>query len=81
MTRDDARAMVRRCLDDIAPGAGADTLASDADLRETLDLDSMDVLDLVAAVCEEAAIDIPDRDVPGLVTLDAFAEHVAAASA
>ena len=81
MTRDDARAIVRRCLDEIAPGAGAESLAPDADLRETLDLDSMDIFNLVAAVCEETGLDIPDRDLPGLLTLDAFAERVAAAPA
>ena len=81
MTPDDARAIVRRCLDDIAPGAGGDAVAPDADLRETLDLDSMDIFNLVAALSEETGVDIPDREVAGLTTLDAFAERLAAAPA
>jgi acyl carrier protein len=80
MTRDDARAIVRRCLDDIAPGAGGETVAPDADLREALDLDSMDVFNLVAALAEEAGADIPDREVASLTTLDAFAERVVASA-
>ena len=79
MTRDDARAIVRRCLDEIAPGAGAESLAPDADLRETLDLDSMDIFNLVAAISGETGIDIPDREVAALTTLDAFAARIASA--
>jgi len=80
MTPDAARAIVRRCLDEIAPGAGGDAVAPDADLREALDLDSMDIFNLVAALSEETGVDIADREVAGLTTLDAFAGRVASAS-
>jgi acyl carrier protein len=79
MTPDDARALVRRCLDEIAPGAGGDAVAPDADLREALDLDSMDIFNLVAALAQESGVDIADREVAGLTTLDAFAERLASA--
>ena len=52
-----------------------------ADLRETLDLDSMDVFNLVAAIAEQGGVDIPDRDVGRLTTLDALVAYVAAAPA
>ncbi|MFP5363025.1 MAG: acyl carrier protein [Thermoleophilia bacterium] len=80
MTHDDARAIVLRCLDEIAAGAGGETLAPDADLREALDLDSMDIFNLVTAICEQTGVDIPDREVAGLKTLDMFAARVATAA-
>lgn len=79
MTHDDARAIVLRCLEDIAPGAGGDSLASDADMREELDLDSMDIFNLVAAISAQTGVDIPDREVAGLTTIDAFAARIASA--
>lgn len=79
MTHDDAREIVRRCLEDIAPGAGGATLDPGDDMREALDLDSMDIFNLVAAISGETGIDIPDREVAGLTTLDAFAARIASA--
>lgn len=77
MTTADARTLVLRCLAEIAPDADPAVLAPDADLRQALELDSMDVLNLVAAIAEETGIEIPDRDVAHLTTLEAFAEFVA----
>lgn len=79
MTTDEARAIVLRCLAEIAPDADLDSLAPDADMRRTLDLDSMDVFDLVAAIAEESGVEIPDRDIAQLVSVDAAADYVAAA--
>lgn len=78
MTRDDARTTVLRCLDEIAPGAAGDGLAPGADLREALDLDSMDIFNLVAALADETGVDIPDRDVAALTSVDAFADRLVA---
>ena len=81
MTRDDARAIVLRCLDEIAPGAGAERLRPDDDMREILDLDSMDILNLVAALAEETGVEIADREVATLTTVDAFVDRLVAARA
>lgn len=78
MTADDARSTVQHCLEEVAPGAGGDVLAPDADLREALDLDSMDLFNLVAAIADRTGIDIPDRDVSALRTIDDFAGFLVA---
>ena len=57
-------------LGDIAPEADTGALAGDADLRETLDLDSMDFLNFVVALHDRAGIDVPEADYPELFTLD-----------
>jgi acyl carrier protein len=81
MTADAARTLVLRCLAEIAPDADLDALAPDADLRETLDLDSMDMFNLVAAMAEQGGVDIPDRDVGRLTTLDATVAYLTTAGA
>jgi acyl carrier protein len=47
----------------------AATLAPDADIREALDIDSMDFRNFVTALHKKLGIDIPERDYPRLVTL------------
>jgi acyl carrier protein len=81
MTPDQARAVVLECLADIAPDADLATLAGDDELREVLDLDSMDVFNLVAAIAERTGVDIPDAAVPALPTLDALVGHLVAVRA
>lgn len=76
MTADDARALVARLLSDIAPDTDPSTLAGDDELHSTLDLDSMDVMNLVTAVSEETGRDIPDRDAAQLRTMDDWAAYL-----
>ena len=46
------------------------TVAGDEDLREALDLDSMDFLNFVIALHEQTGIDIPEADYPRLRSPD-----------
>lgn len=70
MTPQDIRAVVIEELSNIAPEADAAGIPGDADLREELDIDSMDVLNLVIALHKRLGVDIPDRDQAKLLTLD-----------
>ena len=79
MTREEARALVLRLLGDVAPDADLAALDGQADLREALDLDSIDVVSLVTAASEATGRDIPDQDVRRLRTLDAWADELASA--
>jgi acyl carrier protein len=81
MTPDQARDAILDCLADIAPDADTARLADDAELREALDLDSMDVFNLIAAIAERTGVDIPDAALPRLATLDALVAHVVDAQA
>lgn len=69
MTAAEARDLVVRLLGEIAPDVDAAAVPADADLQEALDLDSMDLVGLVAAASEETGADIPDRDARRLRTL------------
>ena len=52
-------------------------LDPDAELREELDIDSMDFLNLVTALSERLNIDIPEIDYPKLATLDHALDYLA----
>ncbi len=60
----DPHSHVAAALAAIAPDVNPDDL--DADLHDDLGLDSMDLLNLAAAIEHSAGIDIPERDYPGL---------------
>lgn len=69
MTEAEARAAIYDILSGIAPEADPATVAGDDDLREALDLDSMDFMNFVVALHERTGIDIPEADYPRLRTL------------
>jgi acyl carrier protein len=66
---DDLRALVLELLVEIAPDAEGVAIADDAPLREELDLDSLDVQNLVAALAERTGVEIPEREYGVLDTL------------
>ncbi len=70
MTDDDIRKAVREELNNIAPEIDMATVDPSADLREALDIDSMDFLNFVTAIHHRLGVDIPELDYPKLVTLD-----------
>jgi acyl carrier protein len=77
MTREEIRAAILEELAEIAPDAAETELPGDADLRETLDLDSMDILNPMTALHERLGIAIPDRDQRQLTTLDGAVAYLA----
>ena len=57
-------------LSAIAPEADFSSVAGGEDLREALDLDSMDFLNFIIALHERTGVDIPEADYPKLRTID-----------
>jgi acyl carrier protein len=70
MTETDARTVIWDILSGIAPEADPAGVVGDEDLREALDLDSMDFMNFVVGLHERTGIDIPEADYPRLRTLD-----------
>ena len=66
----EVKSMICDVLNGIAPEVDLGAVASNEDLREALDLDSMDFLNFVIALHERTGIDIPEADYPRLRTLD-----------
>jgi acyl carrier protein len=74
----DIRAMVQQELDVVAPGADLDGVPSDADLRQALDLDSLDFLNLVVRLDSRTGATTAETDYPKLVTLSGCAAFLGA---
>ncbi len=70
MSDPDIRTVVQEELNNIAPEIDIATVDPAADLREALDIDSMDFLNFIAAIHRRLGVDIPERDYPKLITLD-----------
>jgi acyl carrier protein len=76
MNRDQIRAVVIEELGNVAPDKDVASVLPNADLREALDIDSMDFLNFVTALHQRLGIDIPERDYPKLFTLDLAVDYV-----
>ena len=70
MNQAEARDLIIDVLSGIAPEADYSTLRAKAQLRDELDLDSMDFLNFVAALHQRTKRNIPEADYPKLATLD-----------
>ena len=81
ITADEARALVGRAIKRIVPDADLDGLASDADLRRTFELDSLDFLGFVELLAKDTGIRIDDEDYPALATMAACQEFLTSRSA
>ena len=61
---------------EIAPDEDVSNLKSDVALRDQIDLDSMDFLDIVMELRKRHQVDVPPEDYPKLNTLDSCAEYL-----
>lgn len=72
-----ARDTILGLLADIAPEADLTGLADDADLRDAVDLDSLDFLNLIERLAERTGVDVPENDYPDVRTLAGLSNYVA----
>lgn len=69
MTPEQASATIKSVLGEIAPDADCEALPDEADIRDTLGLDSLDFLNFVEMLSERAGQRIDEDDYPALATL------------
>ena len=70
MTPEEVRRLLFEELGNIAPEWDAAEIDPKADIREAMDIDSMDVLNLVIALHKRTGIDIPETDYGEILTID-----------
>jgi acyl carrier protein len=70
MTPQEAHAILETTLQEIVPDASLSALDGDADLRESLELDSLDFVELVERLSKRAGFRIEDDDAGELRTPD-----------
>jgi acyl carrier protein len=77
MTGAEIRKLAVEAISQIAPEADLATVSDDDDMREALDLDSMDFLNFVIALHKGSGIDIPETDYPKLFTMKGVLQYFA----
>jgi acyl carrier protein len=75
--RTSLREVVLRVLGEVAPEADAAAVAGDLDLREELELDSMDILNLAIGLFQATGVEVPERDYARIVTMDGCVAYLA----
>ena len=70
MNETDIRVILQQELGNIAPEMDLQQLDPAADLRDALDIDSMDFLNFVIALHHRLGVDIPELDYPKLATFE-----------
>jgi len=69
---------VRDALSNVAPEVDLDAIDPAKDLRDQIDIDSVDFLNFVIGLHKELGVDIPDADVAKLTTLNGCVSYLLA---
>ena len=80
MTPDEIRRVVLSILGGIAPEVDLSAVRPGADLREELDIDSVDFLRFVVQLHERLGVSVPEADYPRIRTLDGCVAYLVARS-
>jgi len=76
MTQEDVQKIVLEIIADIAPDEDLTDIKPEVRLRDQLDLDSMDFLDIVMELRKQHGIEVPEEDYPKLASLESCGEYL-----
>ncbi len=76
MTSEDIKNLILEIIKDIDDEADFGSLDPDKPLRDQLELDSMDFLDIVMELRKRHKLQIPEEDYPHLATLNSCAGYL-----
>ena len=76
MTKDECRKLVIDIISDIAPDEDVSSVKPEVRLRDQLQLDSMDFLDIVMELRKRHGIEVPEADYVQLASLDSCAAYL-----
>ena len=76
MTQDQIRQAILDIIADIAPDEDVSHVKGDVRLREQLDLDSMDFLDIVMELRKRYNVEVPEADYMQLASLDSSVAYL-----
>lgn len=78
MTEAQLREAVLQALFSVAPEAEGEPLDPSANLRDQLDIDSMDFLNFLVAVKDAVGVEVPEADYAQVASLDDCVRYLAA---
>jgi acyl carrier protein len=76
MTDNDIQKLILGIIADIAPDEDLSDVKPNVRLRDQLDLDSMDFLDIIMELRKRHKIEVPEEDYMKLATLDGCVEYL-----
>jgi len=76
MTREELRTHVIEIIQDIAPDEDLSNINDDEALRDQIDLDSMDFLDIVLELRKRHKVEVPEDDYPQLRTMNSTVDYL-----
>ncbi|MBC7366797.1 MAG: acyl carrier protein [Undibacterium sp.] len=76
MTKDECKQVVLDIIADIAPDEDLSNVKPEVRLRDQLQLDSMDFLDIVMELRKRHSIEVPESEYQQLASLDSCAEYL-----
>lgn len=76
MTKEETKQVVLEIIADVAPDEDLSSIKPDVRLRDQLELDSMDFLDIVMELRKRHNIEVPEAEYPQLASLDSCAEYL-----
>jgi acyl carrier protein len=77
MKRDEIRETLIACLSDVAPEIAEEEVEDDVDIRDELDLDSMDILRWVQGIHKALGVEIPEEVYVKMTSLGDAIDYVA----
>lgn len=78
MTEAELKRVVLQALFSVAPEAEGEPLDSAANLRDQLDIDSMDFLNFLVALKDAMGVEVPEADYARVASLDDCVRYLAA---
>ncbi len=76
MTREEIKQAVIDIISEVLPDDDCSQLEPEKDLREQLDLDSMDFLDIVMELRKQYGVEVPEEDYPQLASLQSSVDYL-----
>ena len=76
MTREEIGQAIVDIIADIIPDQDFDAINPDEPLRDQLELDSMDFLDIVMELRKKYGVEVPESDYPELATLTSCVDYL-----
>ncbi len=76
MTKEQIKATILEIISQIIPDEDLGDLKGDIPIREQVELDSMDFLDIIMELRKRYGIEVPESDYTELATLDSSAAYL-----
>ena len=76
MTREEIRGAIIDIIADIAPDEDLSNLNDEEIIRDQIELDSMDFLDIVMELRKRYKIEVPENDYPHLATMSGCVNYL-----